>query len=232
MDSCTARRGSTRGTRAWRSRLTSLPMCVTDRVCSTCGRRGSQHDTIEARRFAFVPLGWIKVFFVCRVRRVNCRRCRVHVERVPWAAGKQQLTTTYAWFLAGWAKRLSWREVAVAIGITWDDVYRSVVMAVHWGCAHVDLHGIETNAHRRCASSAAIGGSLSHGRCQEGEARLPPPRPLPHRQGDRSDPKRGGARIASPGAAAPGDHGAVAAAQRARAPDPCRADPIQGSCPP
>ena len=111
--------------------------------CAQCGRRGAQYDTLAARRFEFVPLWGIPVFFLYLMRRVNCRRCGVRVEQVPWAEGKQQLTTTYAWFLARWAKRLSWREVAVAFGTTWDHVYRSVAMAVQWGRAHQDLTGIE-----------------------------------------------------------------------------------------
>jgi hypothetical protein len=39
--------------------------------------------------------------------------------RVPWAAGKMQ-THALAWFLASWAKVLSWREVAKRFHSTWD----------------------------------------------------------------------------------------------------------------
>src|ERR1035441_6062774 len=46
------------------------------------------------------------------MRRVDCRGCGVTVERVPWARGKSHLTTSYRWFLARWAKHLSWDEVA------------------------------------------------------------------------------------------------------------------------
>ena len=77
--------------------------------CSGCGRRGPQYDTLSPRWFEFVPLWGLRVFFLYRMRRVACARCGgVRVERVPWAEGKHQLTTTYAWFLARWAKRLSW----------------------------------------------------------------------------------------------------------------------------
>ena len=75
--------------------------------CSGCGRRGPQYDTLSPRWFEFVPLWGLRVFFLYRMRRVACARCGgVRVERVPWAEGKHQLTTTYAWFLARWAKRL------------------------------------------------------------------------------------------------------------------------------
>jgi transposase len=76
------------------------------------------------------------------MRRVECARCGVRVEQVPWADGKHQLTTTYMWFLATWAKRLSWQEVARVFGTSWDQVFRSVAMAVAWGRDQVNLSGI------------------------------------------------------------------------------------------
>jgi transposase len=62
---------------------------------------------------------------------------------MPWAAGKRRLTEAYSCFLADWAKRLSWQEVAVAFRTTWDHVFCSVERAVTWGRAHQDLSGIE-----------------------------------------------------------------------------------------
>jgi transposase len=78
----------------------------------------------------------IAVFFLYRMRRVNCRRCGVKVERLPWSDGKRRLTNTYCWFLAGWAKRLSWKEVAESFNTTWENVFRSVEFAVRWGLVH------------------------------------------------------------------------------------------------
>lgn len=112
-------------------------------ICSGCGRRSPGYDTLPVRRFEFIPMWGIKVFFVYAPRRVSCRRCGIRVERMPWAAGKHQLTETYAWFLAGWVRRLSWKEVAEAFRTTWDHVFSSVEMAVAWGRAHQDLSGIE-----------------------------------------------------------------------------------------
>ena len=90
-----------------------------------------------------MPLWNIAVFFVYAMRRVNCPICGVTVERVPWSDGKEQLTTSYRWFLARWAKRLSWTETAAAFNTTWEHVFRSVKYAVHWGIAHRDLSGIK-----------------------------------------------------------------------------------------
>jgi len=111
--------------------------------CSQCGRRGPGYDLLPERRFEFIPAWGIKVFFLYAPRRVDCPRCGVKVERMPWAAGKYRLTDAFAWFLAGWAKRLSWKEVAEAFHTTWDHVFCSVEMAVTWGREHMDLSGIK-----------------------------------------------------------------------------------------
>jgi transposase len=111
-------------------------------ICSGCGRSGSTYDRLSERRFEFVPLWGIAVYLAYRLRRVNCRRCGVTVERVPWCDGKHSLTTTYRWFLATWAKRLSWSEVASIFPTSWDSVCRSVEHAVAWGLAHRDLSGV------------------------------------------------------------------------------------------
>ena len=111
--------------------------------CSQCGGAAPGYDTLPPRCFAFVPLWHIPVRLRYAMRRVACARCGVKVESVPWATGKHRVTDTYAWFLAGWAKRLSWQEVATVFHSSWDTVYRSVRMAVEWGLAHRDLEGIE-----------------------------------------------------------------------------------------
>ena len=119
------------------------PRAGTRATCSQCRRRAPGYDTQAVRRFDFVPLWHIPVVFLYAMRRVSCPRCGVRVEALPWATGKHRLTDAYAWFLAGWAKRLSWQEVAAAFPTSWDTVYRAVRMAVDWGLAHHDLTNIE-----------------------------------------------------------------------------------------
>ena len=111
-------------------------------VCSGCGRKAPGYDMLPTRRYEFIPFWGILVFFVYAPRRVQCPRCGVKVERVPWAEGKHQLTTAYAWFLAGWAKRMAWAQVADAFHTSWHSVACAVEMAVAWGRAHMDLCGI------------------------------------------------------------------------------------------
>ena len=119
-----------------RARENGLP------TCSGCGKRHSGYDTLPARRFEFVPLWLIPAVLIYAMRRVNCPRCGVKVERVPWVKGKSRLTIEYQWFLAGWARRMSWKEVAECFHVSWDHVYNSVKYAVSWGLSHRSLDGI------------------------------------------------------------------------------------------
>ena len=118
-------------------RLNSKP------VCSGCGSKRPGYDRLPERRFEFIPTWGCKMFFVYRPRRVDCPRCGIRVELMPWVEGKRQLTEAYAWYLADWAKRLSWKEVAEAFHTTWDHVFCSVERAVNWGREHQDLSGVE-----------------------------------------------------------------------------------------
>jgi len=112
-------------------------------ICSGCGKSRPGYDReSKARRFQFVPLWGIAVVFLYAMRRVDCPLCGVKVECVPWAEGKNHLTTTYQIFLARWAKVLSWKQVSRAFRTSWDNVFRSVKTVVSWGLEHRNLEGI------------------------------------------------------------------------------------------
>lgn len=112
-------------------------------VCSGCWKKRPGYDMPgPARHFTFVPLWGMTVLFVYAMRRVDCARCGVTVEVVPWASGKMQTTHALVWFLASWAKVLSWKEVARRFRSSWDTVFRCVEHAVRWGLEHRDLDGI------------------------------------------------------------------------------------------
>lgn len=113
-----------------RSRVNSRP------ICSGCRKKGPGYDRLAARRFEFVPLWGIGVFFVYGLRRVECPTCGVTAEEVPWCQGKQTHTRTYQWFLAKWAKRLSWQETANVFHTSWQSVFKAVKHAVFWGIVH------------------------------------------------------------------------------------------------
>lgn len=113
-------------------------------VCSGCGEKSSGYDTAaEARLYQFVPVWGYQCFLSYRPRRVDCPCCGVKVERVPWADGKRPLCRVYELFLAGWARRLCWKQTAEAFRTSWHAVFSSVKSVVEYGLQHRSLEGIE-----------------------------------------------------------------------------------------
>jgi len=73
---------------------------------------------------------------------VSCKKCGIKVEAVPWSDGKSKLTTPLKLFLARWARKLSWKEVAESFNVSWESVFRSVKYVVEYGMEHRSLDGI------------------------------------------------------------------------------------------
>jgi len=111
--------------------------------CSQCQRPAPGYDRQPERRWQFVPLWGIPVWFIYAPRRVQCPEHGVVVEYIPWSDGKRPVTLAMMGFLATWARRLSWRETAQAFHTSWEAVYRSVQWCVEWGLEHRILEGIE-----------------------------------------------------------------------------------------
>ncbi|MCP4406488.1 MAG: ISL3 family transposase, partial [Gammaproteobacteria bacterium] len=122
--------------------VTVLPRRNSQAICSCCGRGAPLYDRLGVRRFEFIPLWGYRVFLVYLMRRVECAHCGVKVEQVPWARGKRELTDTYQQFLAHWAQKLSWKEVAVSFRTSWEKVFHAVEYIVEWGLQQRDLSGV------------------------------------------------------------------------------------------
>jgi transposase len=108
-------------------------------ICSGCHRPAPGYDHLSERRFEFIPFWGFLVFLLYRMRRVNCKRCGIVVEELPWASGKHQLTKVYMQFLAHWARKLSWKETASSFRTSWEQVCHAVEYVVSWGLEHRTL---------------------------------------------------------------------------------------------
>ena len=111
-------------------------------ICSGCGKRRPGYDTQPIRQYEFISLWGIKCYFQYSPRRVDCKKCGVKIEAVPWSDGKSKLTIPLKLFLAEWAKKLSWKEVAESFKVSWEHVFRSVKDVVEYGMEHRSLDGI------------------------------------------------------------------------------------------
>ena len=110
--------------------------------CSGCGKPCPGYDRLPSRRYEFIPFWGFKVFLVYAKRRVQCSDCGVVTEAVPWARGKHHLCDAYMLYLADWARKLSWKEVAQRFKTSWEKVFHSVEYVVNWGLEHRDMNDI------------------------------------------------------------------------------------------
>jgi transposase len=108
-----------------------------------CGAPGDYRDTLSERRFRHVPIWGIDVNLAYTPCRVSCSECGgIHVELMPWAAGKKRLTRALAVTIATWARQLTWQQVARQFGCSWGTVATAVAYVVAFGLARRDLSGI------------------------------------------------------------------------------------------
>lgn len=119
------------------------PRANSKAICSVCEKPAPGYDTAaKPRSFQYIPLWNIPVLLLYCMRRVNCPTCGVKTEAVPWAQGKSRRSRSFNWFLAVWAKRLPWEDVARFFGTSWNRVYEAVQWAVDYGLEHRDWSGI------------------------------------------------------------------------------------------
>jgi transposase len=111
-------------------------------ICATCGKPAPTYDHLPERRFEFVPMWGMAVFFVYARRRVSCPKCGVGAEALPWADGKQHLTRPFQAFLASWAEDLPWKRVAERFHTSWQTVLAAVERVVAYGLAHRRLDNV------------------------------------------------------------------------------------------
>lgn len=104
--------------------------------CSGCGERCRLYDTLKERRWRHVPLWGIQTILCYRPRRVQCVRCGVKVERIPWGASKSPLSLPLVIVLATWSKFLAMDVVAKLFGVAWSTVASAVKQSVDYGLEH------------------------------------------------------------------------------------------------
>lgn len=119
-----------------------LPDKRVDPKCSICLKPGKKHDIQKQRTFLFIPFWGYKIRLAYRPRRVRCQEHGVVTEYMPWALGKSPTCKAFGLFLAHWAKKLSWKEVAISFNVSWDTVYTSVKHVVDYGLKHRSLDNI------------------------------------------------------------------------------------------
>ncbi len=90
--------------------------------CGICGRGAPRYDQRKTRRWRHLGLGRCRVWLRYAPCRVDCSRCGVRVERVPWARQDATFTRDFEDVTAYLAQVMDKTAVTKLMGINWRTV--------------------------------------------------------------------------------------------------------------
>jgi transposase len=102
------------------------------RVCSRCGQTGRRlqiHDR-RVKRWRHLDLGCNRCVIECRLRRLRCPDCGLHLEAVPWARPGSQHTRDLEDVVAWLAQQMAKTPICGLLRIGWDTVGKIVERVV------------------------------------------------------------------------------------------------------
>jgi transposase len=99
--------------------------------CSGCGRVRAGYDTLAHRLWRHLDFGGVEVFLRYAPRRVDCFRCGVVVERVPWSdEADSRYTRDFEQHVAYLAQRCDKTSITTMFRIAWRSVGRIIERVV------------------------------------------------------------------------------------------------------
>ncbi len=90
--------------------------------CSSCQKRAPGYDKKPERKWRHLVLGRCPIWLAYAPRRVDCPRCGVRVEEVPWAAPASRFTNDFDEMVAYLAQVTDKTKVTELMGISWMTV--------------------------------------------------------------------------------------------------------------
>jgi len=111
--------------------------------CSGCGAKSPAYDQRE-RRWRHLDVAGVRCELRYSIRRVQCPKCGVKVERVPWAEPDSGFTERFEDFVALLAQRTDKTTVANLLRIAWASVGRIIERVVrrYGGEPAARVHGL------------------------------------------------------------------------------------------
>ena len=123
--------------------------------CGSCGKKATQRYDHSWRSWRHLDLFGFKTLLRYAIWRVQCRRCGVRTEQVPWARLGSRFTEPFEQEVAWLAQRTDLSTVAAYFRLSWSTVRRIVERVVerHWdGDRRLDglrIIGIDEISYRR-----------------------------------------------------------------------------------
>ncbi len=90
--------------------------------CSGCSKQAPGYDRKPARKWRHLALGRYSILLSYAPQRVDCPRCGVRVEEVPWATPQSRFTRDFEEMVAYLAQGTDKTKVAKLMGISWVTV--------------------------------------------------------------------------------------------------------------
>ena len=90
--------------------------------CGVCGRRAPVYDRRPLRWWRHLVVGARVVLLAYAPRRVHCRLCGVHTERVPWGASASRFSWAFEEWVAYLAQITDQTQVHKLTGVAWSTV--------------------------------------------------------------------------------------------------------------
>jgi transposase len=102
--------------------------------CGVCRQRCLQvHSLRKERQWRDLSMRKVMLILCYRPRRVECPRCGVRVEDLPWAEPWARVTRALVKAVASLARELSWQGTARHYGLNWKTVAGIIQRAVRYG---------------------------------------------------------------------------------------------------
>jgi transposase len=123
--------------------------------CGVCRKRCLRiHSVRKEREWQDLSMRQSRLILRYGPRRVECPRCGVRVEEVPWAEPWARVTRTLSNAVARLARELSWQGTARQYGLNWKTVAGIVKRAVRYGLRNrkrlpVHVIGIDEVSRRK-----------------------------------------------------------------------------------
>jgi transposase len=98
--------------------------------CGECGFRAPGYDRAAPRRWRHLGIGRLRVWLEYAPRRVECAKCGVKTEKVPWAEHRGRFTRDFEELAAYLAQVTDQTKVTEQLGISWRSVGEAVSRVV------------------------------------------------------------------------------------------------------
>ncbi len=111
--------------------------------CGACCKRAPGYDRLPKRFWKHIAFGRIRISLTYAPRRVDCPKCGVRTEHIPWARHASRFTSDFEEMVAYFAQITDKTKVTKLTGIAWRTVGSIVAKVVEENLDSTRLKGLK-----------------------------------------------------------------------------------------